>query len=123
MASSPRPGPVRRLLARITPDPARKAAAPSNDPAPGGDLRLPEQRLLDVATRYGRLAVGDRPPTTGQTAAAAGFRIVAPTDPSDAGTPVWVRRLGDRDASTESGQPTGEAEPEPSVAGHGSRPR
>jgi len=107
------------MIARITPGPARRGAQPPRDLAPGPDLRLPEQRLLDVATRYGRLAVGDKPPATGPTAAAAGVRIVAPTDPSDAGAPVWVQRLGDRDASTGSTQPNVDAAPEPSVAGHG----
>jgi len=68
------------------------------DPSGGPDLRLPEQRLLDVAARYGWLSVGE-PQSAGQPASAAGVRIVAPTEPSEAGAPVWVRRLGERDAA------------------------
>lgn len=98
----PHPGRLRRMLGRLVPGAIQRGRSARPDTVAGPDLLLPEQRLLDIAARYGRVAIGDRPPTTGQSAAAAGVRVVAPTDPSDAGAPVWVRRLGDRDPSGES---------------------
>lgn len=82
---------LRRLLDRI----ARRGAG-DVDPEPmPPDLRLPEQRLLDAAARYGRIVSGDGSGHRWRDAAAAGVRTVPPTDPSDAEAPVWVRRLGD----------------------------
>ena len=60
------------------------------------DPRLPEQRLLDAAARYGRIVSGDGSGHRWMDAASAGVRMVPPTDTSDADAPVWVRRLGDR---------------------------
>ncbi len=121
MVPTPRPGVIRRAFGRLVPDAFGRQRQAEPEPTP--DLRLPEQRLLDVAARYGRMAIGDRPPTSGQSAAAKGVRIVAPTDPSDAGAPVWVRRLGDRDSSNESAPATPEPELVAPSAPRGPRPR
>jgi hypothetical protein len=84
--------PIRRLVARLT---HRRAAGPRADRlAEPIDPRLPEQRLFDASEHYARIAAGDDPARR-TDAASAGVRTVAPTSPSDAGAPVWVRRLAE----------------------------
>ena len=87
--------PVRRLLARIVGrDRARDAAGSGR--ATDRELQSPEQRLLDVVARYGRIgAAEDAGSRHVSNAAAAGVRTVAPTDPSDAVAPAWLRRLAE----------------------------
>lgn len=91
--------PVRRLLARIVGrDRARGAADVGR--ATDRALQSPEQRLLDVVARYGRIgATEDAGTRHASNAAAAGVRTVAPTEPSDAVAPAWVRRLADPSTS------------------------
>ncbi len=120
MAYSARPGPVRRALARLVPDGAAPGSSARANAAP--DVRLPEQRLLDVAARYGRQAVGEHPPSNGKSAAAAGVKVVPPTDPSEAGAPAWVRRLGDRAAAADPVHVTADGTGDPSAAHRGPRP-
>jgi hypothetical protein len=103
---------ISRLLARLARRPAGRKASDVGPPPAKVDTRLPEQRLLDAAARYDRILTGDGPSRRWNDAAAAGVRTVRPTDPSEAGAPVWVRRLGDptvtgaaqgEDAPVESG--------------------
>jgi hypothetical protein len=85
------------------------------------DTRLPEQRLIDAAARYDRILTGDGPSRRWNDAAAAGVRTVSPTDPSDAGAPAWVRRLGD---PTVTGAAQAEVDPvESAPAGRPARER
>ena len=80
-------------------------------PSPPADPRLPEQRLLDAADRFGRILSGEGQSRRRNDAAAAGVRTVPPTDPADADAPVWVRRLAD--PSLSGGKP---AAPDPAAS-------
>ncbi len=95
MAGRPGSTRLRRLLARL----ARRGRTRAPDRLDGDpiepDLRLPEQRLVDAAARYARILAGDGRVRRRADAAAAGVRTVPPTDPSETGQPVWVRRLAD----------------------------
>jgi hypothetical protein len=95
MAGRPSRAGFRRLIARL----GRRGRAQAPDRADldsvEPDLRLPEQRLVDAAARYGRMLAGDGRTQRRADAAAAGVRTVPPTDPSETGQPVWVRRLAD----------------------------
>ena len=86
-------GPVSRLLLRIAGRGGVRAGASAGG-ASDRELRSPEQRLLDVVARYGRIGASKRA-DSGQTssATAAGVRTVAPTEPSGEFAPTWVRRL------------------------------
>ena len=97
----------RRLVARIAAGPPiHRRQKSSVDP---GDARLPEQRLLDAAARYGRILANEGQSRRRTDATAAGVRTVPPTDPADAGKPVWVRRLAD--SSADRGRSAEVAEP------------
>ena len=97
--------PVRRLLARIVGrDRARDTTGSGR--AADRELQSPEQRLLDVVARYGRIgAAEDAGSRHVSNAAAAGVRTVAPTEPSDAVAPAWIRRLAE--PSSTDGEPAG----------------
>jgi hypothetical protein len=102
---------LRRLLTRLVRRHPGLNATPSDARMADVDPRLPEQRLIDAAARYDRILTGDDPSRRRSDAAAAGVRTVLPTDPSDAGAPVWVRRLGDPRAmgsATTEAAPTGQ---------------
>jgi hypothetical protein len=88
----------------------------ANLDSPEPDLRLPEQRLVDAAARYGRMLAGDGRIRRRADAAAAGVRTVAPTDPSETGQPVWVRRLADPGGSgSKPADPSAAATDEPAA--------
>jgi hypothetical protein len=113
----------RATLAKLIlrgPRPPVQGAIPPRAP----DHRLPEQRLLDASERYGRILAGDGTAHRGTDASAAGVRTVDATAPSDAGAPVWLRRLGEPagilQGSVESGESDSSAA-QPSGAGR--RPR
>ena len=113
MAGPPPRSAFRRLVARL----ARRAATrnpdvPDVDP-PEPDLRLPEQRLVDAAARYGRILAGDGRTRRRADAAAAGVRTVPPTDPSETSQPVWVRRLADPNVNGSKAADPSTAEPSP----------
>lgn len=87
--------PVRRLLARIV---GREQAhdAGRADEATDREAQSPERRLLDVVARYGPASAAEEAGSRQVSrAAAAGVRTVAPTDPSDAVAPAWLRRLAE----------------------------
>ena len=87
------------------------------------DLRLPEQRLVDAAARYARMLAGDAPGRRRADAAAAGVRTVPPTDPSETGQPVWVRRLADPSGGAATVTTPAPATPDPTAASVPRRPR
>lgn len=98
--------PLRRLLTRLAGRHPGPIATSADARLADVDLRLPEQRLIDAAARYDRIQTGDDPSRRRGNAAAAGVRTVTATHPSEAGAPVWVRRLGDPTA-TETAQVQG----------------
>jgi hypothetical protein len=114
--------PVRRLLARFFGrGPVRGAARA--DPARDRAGQSPEQRLLDVVARHGRIgATEDGHSRQVSAAAAAGVRTVAPTEPSDDVAPAWVRRMAGPGAAT--GEPAATAtDPAARPQGGPRRPR
>ena len=124
MASPPSRAGFRRLIARL----ARRGRTRAPDRADVDqlepDLRLPEQRLVDAAARYGRMLAGDSRIHRRADAAAAGVRTVPPTDPSDTGQPVWVRRLADPSVTGSTpAEPSAAASDEPAAVAAARGPR
>ena len=110
-------GRLGRLIARLT---RRRPPVTEAPPAPR-DPRLPEQRLIDASERYARILSGDGVARRHNDAATAGVRTVPPRDVSEAGAPVWVRRLGDGTASGAS--PVETVAPDADAGRSGSAPR
>jgi hypothetical protein len=124
MAGRPSSAPLRRLIARLARR-DRTSAPVGPDGAPlEPDLRLPEQRLVDAAARYGRILAGDARTRRRADAAAAGVRTVPPTNPSETGQPVWVRRLANPGGSgSKPAEPPAAAADEPATVRAARGPR
>jgi hypothetical protein len=122
MADDAPTDPARRFIDRILRRRPR-SARPTGPADPPPDLRLPEQRLIDASARYGRIPTADGP-SRRTDAAAAGVRTLAPTDPADAGAPVWVRRLAEPVAGrSDPGEPASASAQSSHPSGAARRPR
>ncbi len=117
MAIDPTGGRLGRLLGRLA---RRRPSTPDPLAAPR-DPRLPEQRLIDASERYARIVSGDGVARRHNDAASAGVRTVPPRDVSEAGAPVWVRRLGDPNAGGTSPLETVTPDADPGRAGSAPR--
>ena len=122
MAGRPRRAGLRRAIARLAQRGRSRAPERADVDPLEPDLRLPEQRLLDAAARYGRMLAGDGRARRREDAAAAGVRTVPPTDPSETGQPVWVRRLADPGGTgSKPADPSDAATDEPAAAASAAR--